>query len=244
MLVAVPRLHRRYGFARSSVVQQRDDAAIDAASQQRPDRAARRSAATPPAPRPAIAPARRPRRQRVAHPVRGAWTRSTPATPSPTLPPTLRRRVIDDGDAGADARRRRRRADIVVGIPLPDDDGAYFEFFSLDDVDDTLSSVRLSLVFAARHHHAARRRCSACSPPAARVRPLGDAAQAAKAIAGGRLDTRLEPTDDPDLQRARQLVQRHGGGAADAGRARRPVRVRRQPRAALAADDARRRRSR
>jgi signal transduction histidine kinase len=31
------------------------------------------------------------------------------------------------------------------------------------------------------------------------VRPVGVAAQAAKAIAGGRLDTRLEPTDDPDL---------------------------------------------
>jgi signal transduction histidine kinase len=29
---------------------------------------------------------------------------------------------------------------------------------------------------------------------------LGDAAQAAKAIAGGRLDTRLEPTEDPDLR--------------------------------------------
>jgi two-component system, OmpR family, sensor histidine kinase MtrB len=32
------------------------------------------------------------------------------------------------------------------------------------------------------------------------IRPLGDAAQAAKAIAGGRLDTRLEDTDDHDLQ--------------------------------------------
>ena len=32
------------------------------------------------------------------------------------------------------------------------------------------------------------------------VKPLGDAAQAAKAIAGGRLDTRLEPTDDNDLR--------------------------------------------
>jgi signal transduction histidine kinase len=31
------------------------------------------------------------------------------------------------------------------------------------------------------------------------VRPVGVAAQAAKAIAGGRLDTRLEPTEDPDL---------------------------------------------
>ena len=32
------------------------------------------------------------------------------------------------------------------------------------------------------------------------VRPLGTAAQAASAIAGGRLDTRLETTDDPDLR--------------------------------------------
>ena len=41
--------------------------------------------------------------------------------------------------------------------------------------------------------------CSACSPPVARCDPSRVAAQAAKAIAGGRLDTRLEPTDDPDL---------------------------------------------
>ena len=32
------------------------------------------------------------------------------------------------------------------------------------------------------------------------VQPLADAAQAAQAIAGGGLDTRLEPGDDPDLQ--------------------------------------------
>jgi len=32
------------------------------------------------------------------------------------------------------------------------------------------------------------------------VRPLADAAQAAQLIAGGRLDTRLEPSDDPDLR--------------------------------------------
>ena len=31
------------------------------------------------------------------------------------------------------------------------------------------------------------------------VRPVADAAQAAKAIAGGHLGTRLPPTDDPDL---------------------------------------------
>ncbi len=86
---------------------------------------------------------------------------------------------------------------IVVGHPLPNN-AAYFEFFSLDEVTDTLRSVRLSLVLGTvittalgvlAGQFAARRA----------VRPVGVAAQAAKAIAGGRLDTRLEPTEDPDL---------------------------------------------
>lgn len=88
---------------------------------------------------------------------------------------------------------------LVVGYSLPlARSAAYFEFFSLDDVDQTLRSVRLSLILGglittalgvAAGVFAARRA----------VRPLGVAATAAKAIAGGRLDTRLEPTDDPDL---------------------------------------------
>ena len=86
---------------------------------------------------------------------------------------------------------------IVVGWPLRGDN-AYFEFFSLDEVNSTLGSIRLSLFFAGiittgfgvlLGVFAARRA----------VRPVRVAAQAAKAIAGGRLDTRLEPTDDPDL---------------------------------------------
>jgi signal transduction histidine kinase len=65
-------------------------------------------------------------------------------------------------------------------------------------VTSTLSSIRLSLILGtiitttlgvAAGSFAARRA----------VRPVGVAAQAAKAIAGGRLDTRLELTEDPDL---------------------------------------------
>jgi two-component system sensor histidine kinase MtrB len=86
---------------------------------------------------------------------------------------------------------------IAVGWPIPGA-GAYFEFFSLDEVNSTLASIRLALLFAGVFTtglgvllgvFAARRA----------VRPVGAAATAAKAIAGGRLDTRLEPTDDPDL---------------------------------------------
>ena len=76
---------------------------------------------------------------------------------------------------------------------------SYFEFSSLSEVEDTLSSVGFSLLFAGFITtlfgvvlgSVASRRA---------VRPLGDAAQAAKAIAGGRLDTRLETTDDSDLR--------------------------------------------
>ena len=87
----------------------------------------------------------------------------------------------------------------IVGIPIPDQEANYFEFSELVDTQQTLRSVGRSLLAAAvvttglgvlLGSLAARRS----------VRPLADAAQAAKAIAGGRLDTRLEPNDDPDLR--------------------------------------------
>ena len=87
---------------------------------------------------------------------------------------------------------------MVVGWNIPGI-GAYFEAFSLDEADSTLSSVRLSLVLASLitvglgilvGTFAARRA----------VRPLATAAQAASAVAGGRLDTRMETTEDPDLR--------------------------------------------
>ncbi|HEY4331702.1 MAG TPA: HAMP domain-containing sensor histidine kinase, partial [Ilumatobacteraceae bacterium] len=81
----------------------------------------------------------------------------------------------------------------------PEVGASYFEFISLSEVNSTLRSVGLSLLFAGFITtlfgvvlgSVASRRA---------VKPLGDAAQAAKAIAGGRLDTRLETTDDHDLR--------------------------------------------
>jgi signal transduction histidine kinase len=114
------------------------------------------------------------------------------------VPEALRERVIDDEVASRMVVDVASEPNLLVGYPLLDGDAAYFEFFSLNDVNDTLRSVRLSLVLGtvittalgmALGSFAARRA----------VRPVGVAAQAAKAIAGGRLDTRLEPTEDPDL---------------------------------------------
>ena len=61
------------------------------------------------------------------------------------------------------------------------------------------------------------------------LRPLADVSQAAEAIAGGRLDTRLEATDDPHLGVLANFVQRDGASAPRPHRARRALRVRREP---------------
>lgn len=107
-------------------------------------------------------------------------------------------RVIEDGVSSRMIVDVSDEPNLVVGYPFPTGTGAYFEFFSLDEVNETLRSVRLSLILGTvittalgvvAGSFAARRA----------VRPVGVAARAAKAIAGGRLDTRLEPTDDPDL---------------------------------------------
>ncbi len=114
------------------------------------------------------------------------------------VPPPLAQRVIDDGNSASQIVQIGDELSVVVGWDIPGI-GAYFQAFSLDEADSSLSSVRLSLLLAAAITtglgallgiFAARRA----------VRPVGTAAQAASAIAGGRLDTRLETTDDPDLR--------------------------------------------
>ena len=190
-----------YGLTRSNVVQQRDRASIEAA---------RRNAqlvqdslrANPPNiedARDALAGFGVQRALIWYRPSQDWFTaRDAPARyEASALPQALVDRVIDDAVPSRMVVDVAGETTIVVGWPVPGS-GAYFEFFSLDDVNNTLGSVRLSLVFAGiittglgvlLGVFAARRV----------VRPLGAAAQAAKSFAGGRLDTRLEPTDDPDL---------------------------------------------
>ncbi|MDH3752793.1 MAG: HAMP domain-containing histidine kinase [Acidimicrobiia bacterium] len=89
---------------------------------------------------------------------------------------------------------------LVIGIPLIEDDAAYFEAVPLRDIDDTLRSLGLALaggaaisVFAGAGlgWWAARRV----------LLPLDDIGEAAVAISAGELDTRLEAEADRDLGR-------------------------------------------
>ena len=86
----------------------------------------------------------------------------------------------------------------MVGIPLVRVNGAYFEAFSLDQDNRTLSNVALSLLLSATITTGLGVVAGVLAARRA-VRPVADASEAAKAIAGGHLDTRLTPTDDPDL---------------------------------------------
>ena len=87
----------------------------------------------------------------------------------------------------------------AVGVPLDSSPfAAYFEFPSINDVRSTLNSINLALILAAGITTLLGIILGAIAASRA-VRPLTAASQAAQAIAGGRLDTRLAETEDPDL---------------------------------------------
>ncbi len=130
----------------------------------------------------------------------GAWTQFSSEFGPESLPQALRTRVVEQGTPARMLYRLNGKPVLGVGIPLPAVGASYFEIVSLAEVASTLRSVGVSLLVATAittslglvlGSWAARRA----------VRPLRDAAQAANTIAGGRLDTRLETTDDRDLAR-------------------------------------------
>lgn len=131
--------------------------------------------------------------------INNSWTSSSPLFSRQMIPPALLQRVQVDKRAASMIVDSAKGQALVVGIPLPRINAMYFEYDNLREVRDALQSVRLALIIAtfittfvgiALGVFASRRA----------VRPLANAAQAARAIADGRLETRLEPTDDPDMQ--------------------------------------------
>ncbi len=129
----------------------------------------------------------------------GNWIAPTTKYTPDTIPVALQQRVIDDGVAARMVSTIDGDLVLIIGIPLDVPNNSYFDFVPMEDVADTLRSVLFSLLFAGFITTLAGALLGTLVASRA-VRPLGDAAQAAQAIAGGRLDTRLEPTDDPDLR--------------------------------------------
>jgi two-component system sensor histidine kinase MtrB len=122
----------------------------------------------------------------------------TPEFGQDALPKELRDAVV----AGQPSRMRYRldgRMQLAVGIPIPSAEVAYFEIVSLQDVEDTLGALGVSLLGASLVTTLAGAALGWWASRRA-LRPLSGVSSAATALAAGRLDTRLEPSDDPDLR--------------------------------------------
>jgi signal transduction histidine kinase len=187
-----------YSFTRSSLINQRDRDGIEQAY--RNARVAQREISTGNASANSII--ERLHQidvNRVAVNADGAWASSSAKFTSNVIPLAMQTQVIGDRKPARMIISLDKEPTLVIGIPLESSNAAYFEFASLAVANETLRNVGLSLMFGGLITTMAG---ALTGVIAARrvIRPLGDAAQAAKAIAGGRLDTRLENTDDHDLQ--------------------------------------------
>jgi signal transduction histidine kinase len=87
----------------------------------------------------------------------------------------------------------------VIGVPLPAVHSAYFEVFSLDELAGTLRALAVALAAAALVTTVAGAAVGRWAASRA-LRPLAGLTDAAVAIAGGQLDTRVETGDDADLE--------------------------------------------
>jgi two-component system, OmpR family, sensor histidine kinase MtrB len=117
------------------------------------------------------------------------------------LPIELRQAVIRDGMPVMMTFDLDGAPYLGIGIPLPrvtEVRAAYFELVELREVESTLRALGISLLGASGITTAAGVALGLWASRRA-LRPLADVSQAAEAIAGGRLDTRLESVEDPDL---------------------------------------------
>ncbi len=128
---------------------------------------------------------------------RGTWFGASVAVGPDSIPLALRE-AISEGDAARQRFTLQGVPQLAVGIPLPAVEGAYFEVFPLTELDRTMAVLRNSLAAAAMATIVAgavvgrwvTRRVLA---------PVAEVSAAAAAVAGGRLDVRLDEDGDPDL---------------------------------------------
>jgi two-component system sensor histidine kinase MtrB len=187
-----------YGLTRSNVVTQRDEAGVEA-TRRNAQLVTSSLRGNPPNVQDALDALRGFGVQRPLIWYRPSqdWYGGTGRFQAAVLPEELVQRVVSDAIPARMIIDVAGEANLVVGWPLPDV-GAYFEFFSMADINSTLGSVRLALILAGVITTGLGVMVGVFAAQRS-VRPLGAAAQAAKSFASGRLDTRLQVTDDPDL---------------------------------------------
>jgi len=114
-------------------------------------------------------------------------------------------RLRDEVEAGSAATQTypaqpQGTIEIAVGVPIPSVHASYFEVFSLSDLAHTLRVLSLTLIGAGIFTTLLGTALGRFARDQS-LRPLAAVSRAAVSIAGGQLDTRLEPeTADPDLE--------------------------------------------
>lgn len=125
------------------------------------------------------------------------WYSSSLGVDEDAIPASVREHVRDGGAAVAWARLDASPV-IVVGVPLPAVDAHFYEIVSTTELHSTL--IALATVLGAFGVLTTLGGTLGARAVAARaVVPLDSVAGAAARIAAGEMDTRLPPTDDPDL---------------------------------------------
>ncbi len=114
-----------------------------------------------------------------------------------TIPGRLRA-VVARGEPARQAFRAGGDPFLAVGLPIPLVGAQYFELFSLSEVERTLNFLGFALLGAGMATTVAGAAVGRWASTRL-LRPVTEIAQAAAAIAGGQLETRLEPVQDADL---------------------------------------------
>lgn len=130
--------------------------------------------------------------------VAGQWYARSFSVSRSDLPRSFRRLVLS-GSAATQTFQLYGAPEFAVGIPIPSVHAVYFEVFDISDLGGTLRVLALAL-FAAGLVTTILGAAIGRSASGRSLRPLTGVSRAAVAIAGGRLDTRLQAaSDDPDL---------------------------------------------
>lgn len=128
----------------------------------------------------------------------GEWYAGSVGASPDQLPESLTA-VVESGSAGRQLTTVGGVPHVVVGVPIAEVDADYYEFVSLEDVEDLLSNLAVGLAVGA----AAATVAAALAGwyASGRVlRPLRRMSEATTAIADGRFDARLDEMGDPDLE--------------------------------------------
>ncbi|MGA8724523.1 MAG: HAMP domain-containing sensor histidine kinase [Acidimicrobiales bacterium] len=128
----------------------------------------------------------------------GQWYATSIPVGQNAIPQAERSRVLS-GTPASEFFVLANTPELVIGVPLPAARSSYFEVFSLAELAGTLRDLAYALAGAALVTTLAGAALGRWASSRA-LRPLTDITDAAVAIAGGELDTRVDAGDDVDLQ--------------------------------------------